>query len=61
MLGPVCPKGSDVWDALQVLCDRIRISQNGEDIQQKFNALIAVIYEDVTAKLTQCDIRTYFQ
>ena len=53
VLDPVCPKVSDVREALQVLHDYMPFSLNGEDIQQK--------PRDVTAKMTQSDIRTFFQ
>ena len=39
LLGQVCPKTSDVRDALQVLRDYIPFSQNVEHIQQKLNTL----------------------
>ena len=54
--GPVFPKTSNARDALQVLCDCIPISQNGEDIQQNLNALAVVIYWYVTTRLMQSKI-----
>ena len=59
--GPVFPKTSNARDALQVLCDCIPISQNGEDIQQNLNALAVVIYWYVTTRLMQSKIWPYFQ
>ena len=39
VLNPVCPKVSDVQEALQVLHDYMPFSVSGDDIRQKFNAL----------------------
>ena len=61
LLNPVCPKVSDIRDALQVFHDYMPLSLSGEDIRQKFNALSVSIDRDVTAKMTQSNIRTFFQ
>ena len=61
LLDPVCPKVSDIREALQVLHDYMPFSLCGEDIQQKLNALSISINRDVTAKMKQSDIRTFFQ
>ena len=61
LLNPVCPKVSDIRDALQVFYDYMPLSLSGEDIRQKFNALSVSIDRDVTAKMTQSNIRTFFQ
>ena len=61
LLDPVCPKISDIREALQVLHDYMPFSLCGEDIQQKLNALSISIDRDVTAKMKQSDIRTFFQ
>ena len=61
LLNPVCTKVSDIREALQVLHDYMPFSLSGEDIRQKFNALSISIDRDVTAKMTQSDIRTFFQ
>ena len=61
LLNPVCPKVSDIREALQVLHDYMPFSLSGEDIRQKFNALSVSIGRDVSAKMTQSDIRTFFQ
>ena len=58
---PVCPKISDIREALQVLHDYMPFSLCGEDIQQKLNALSISIDRDVTAKMKQSDIRAFFQ
>ena len=60
LLNPVCPKVSDIRKALQVLHDYMPFSLSGEDIQQKLNALSISIDRDVTAKITQTNIRTFF-
>ena len=40
----------------------MHFSRNGEDIQQKLNALTVVTdSNNITAELTQCDIRTLLQ
>ena len=61
LLNPVCPKVSDIREALQMLHDYMPFTLRGEDIQQKLNALSISIDRDVTAKMTQSDIRTLFQ
>ena len=61
LLNPVCPKVSDIQKALQELYDYMPLSLSGEDIQQKLNALSISIDGDVTAKMTQSDIRAFFQ
>lgn len=61
LLDPVCLKVSDIRDALQVLHDCMPFSLCGEDIQQKLNALSISIDRDVTAKMKQSDIKTFFQ
>ena len=61
LLNPVCPKVTDIWEALHVLHDYMPLSYCGEDIQQRLNALSILIDRDVTAKMTQSDIRTFFQ
>ena len=61
LLDPVCPKVSDIREALQVLHDYMPFSLCGEDIQQKLNALSISIDRDVTVKMKQSDIRTFFQ
>ena len=55
------PKVSYIREALQVLHDCMPFSLSGEDIQQKLNALSISIDGDVTAKMTQSDIRAFFQ
>ena len=61
LLNQVCPEVSDIREALQVLHDYMPFSLSGEDIRQKFNALSVSIGRDVSAKMTQSDIRTFFQ
>ena len=61
LLDPVCPKVSDIREALQVLHDYMPFSLCGEDIQQKLNALSMSLDRDVTVKMKQSDIRTLFQ
>ena len=61
LLNPVCPKVSDIREALQVLHDYMPLCLSSEDIRQNFNALSIWIDRDVAAKMTQSDIRTFFQ
>ena len=61
LLKPVSPKVSDIWEALQMLYNYMPFSLSGENIRQKFNALSISIIRDVTAKMTQSDIGTFFQ
>ena len=44
-----------------MLHDYTPFSLSSEDIRQKFNALSISIDRDVTAKMTQSDIITFFQ
>ena len=60
-MNPVCPNVSDIREALQVLHDYMPFSLSSEDIRQRFDALSISIDRDVTAKMTQSDIRTNFQ
>ena len=53
-LDPVCPKVSDVWEAMH---DCMPFSFSGTDIQQKLNALS---FQMTEIKITQSDIRTFF-
>ena len=61
LLNPVSSKVSDIWEALQMLYNYMPFSLSGENIRQKFNALSISIIRDVTAKMTQSDIGTFFQ
>ena len=61
LLNPVCPKVSDIREALQVLHDYMPFSLSNEDIRQKFNAFSISIDGDVTMKMTQSDVRAFFQ
>ena len=61
LLNPVCPKVSDILEALQVLHEHMPFTLSSEDIRQKFNAISISIDRDVTAKMTQTGIRTFFQ
>ena len=60
LLDTVCPKVSDIREALQVLHDYMPFSLIGEDIQQQLNALSISIDRDVTAKMKRSGIRTFF-
>ncbi|XP_047132485.1 tigger transposable element-derived protein 4 [Hydra vulgaris] len=57
---PVCPKVSDIREGLQVLYDYIPFSLMGEDLQQKLNAVSIIFDRDVSSKLKQSDIITFF-
>ena len=61
LLNPVCPKVSDIWEALQVPHDYMPFSLSGEDIRQKLNAFSISIDKDVTDKMAQSDIRAFLQ
>ena len=56
---PVCPKAGEIREALMILHDYMPFC--GEDIQQRLNSLILVIDGDISSKLTQTDIRNFFQ
>ena len=61
LLNPVCPKVSYIREALQLLRNYMLFSLSSEDIREKFNAPSISIDRNVTAKMTQSDIRTFFQ
>ena len=62
LLNAVCPKVSDFREALQVLHNYMPISLSGEDIRQKFNSALSIpIDRNFTAKITQSDVRIFFQ
>ena len=61
MLDTVCSKVIDIREVLQVLHDYMPFSLSGEDIQQKLNTLSISIDRYVPAKMTESDIRTFFQ
>ena len=52
VLDPICPKVSDVREALQVLRDYMLFSANGGEIQRIINSLTAIVESDFTAMLT---------
>nr|XP_047129379.1 tigger transposable element-derived protein 4-like [Hydra vulgaris] len=59
-IDPVYPKVSDIRETLQVLYDYMPFSLVGESLQQKLNAVSIIFDRDVSSKLKQSDIRTFF-
>ncbi|XP_047124386.1 tigger transposable element-derived protein 6-like [Hydra vulgaris] len=59
-INPVCPKVSDIWKALKMLYGYMPFSLMDKDLQQKLNAVSIIFDKDVSSKLKQSDIRTFF-
>ena len=59
---PICPKASDVRNALEVLREYMLFSTLGGEIQRNINKITGIVEDELTSeKLKQRDIRTFFQ
>ena len=58
---PICPQSSDVRQALDVLREYILFSHNGEFIHKCLNDISVLVEHELSAKLRQADIRSFFQ
>ena len=58
---PVYPQSSDVRRALNVLRQYMLFSDNGEFIHKFLNEVSVLVENELSAKLRQADIRSFFQ
>ena len=58
---PICPQSSDVRQALDVLREYMLFSDNGEFICKFLNEISVLVENEISGKLTQTDIRSFFQ
>ena len=58
---PICPQSSDVRQPLDVLWEYILFSDNGEFIHKCLNEISVLVENELSAKLRQADIRSFFQ
>ena len=58
---PICTQSSDVRQALDVLREYMLFSDNGEIIHKCLNEISVLVEKELSAKLIQADIRSFFQ
>ena len=58
---PICPQSSDVRQALDVLREYMLFSDNGEFIHKFLNKISVLVENELSAKLRQADIRSFFE
>ena len=58
---PICPQSSDVPQALDVLREYTLFSDNGECIHKCLNEISVLVENELSAKLRQADIRSFFE
>ena len=58
---PICPQSSGVCQALDVLREYMLFSDNGEFIRKFLNEISVLVENEISGKLTQTDIRSFFQ
>ena len=58
---PICPQSSDVRQALDVLREYMLFSDNGEFIHKCLNEISVLVESELSAKLRQADIRSFFE
>ena len=58
---PICPQSSDVRQAVDVLREYILFSDNGLFIHKCLNKVSVSLKNELSAKLRQADIRSFFQ
>ena len=58
---PICPQFSDVRQALDVLREYMLFSDNGEFIHKCLNKISVLVENELSAKLRQADIRSFFE
>ena len=58
---PICPQSSDACQALNVLQEYMLFSDNGEFTHKCLNEISVLVENELSAKLTQADIRSFFQ
>ena len=58
---PICPQSRDVRQVLDVLREYMLFSDNGEFIHKCLNEISVLVENELSAKLRQADIRSFFQ
>ena len=58
---PICPQSSAVRQALDVFQEYMLFSDNGEFIHKCLNEISVLVENELSAKLRQADIRSFFQ
>ena len=58
---PIYPKSNDVCQALNVLREYTLFSDNGEFIHKYLNEISVLVEKELSAKVRQADIRSFFQ
>ena len=58
---PICPQSCDVCQALDVLRGYMLFGDNGEFICKCLNEIRVLVESELSAKLRQADIRSFFQ
>ena len=58
---PICPQSSEVRQALHVLREYMLFSDNGEFIHKCLNEISVLVENELSAKLRQADIRSFFE
>ena len=58
---PICPQSSDLRQALGVLRECMLFSDNGEFIHKCLNEISVLVENELSAKLRQADIRSFFE
>ena len=58
---PTCPRSSDVRQALDVLREYMLFSDNGEFFHKCLNEISVLVENELSVKLRQADIRSFFQ
>ena len=57
----ICPQYNDVRQALDVLREYTLFSDNGEFIHKCLNEISVLVEKELSAKLRQADIRSFFE
>ena len=57
----ICPQSSDVRQAMDVLREYMLFSDNGEFIHKCLNKIGVLVENELSAKLRQADIRSFFK
>ena len=58
---PICPQSSDVGQAPDVLREYMLFSDNGEFIHKCLNEISVLVENELSAKLKQAHIRSFFE
>ena len=58
---PICTQSSDVRQALDILQEYMLFSDNGEFIHKCLNEISVLVEIELSAKLRQAGIRSFFQ